>query len=117
MGCSPCEQKRREREAEAIRLAAQGGETVPDVVINLAPACGYSWQQLNKWKAILDCAYLKEEIGNPLLTNAGVTMQQYGEYIGYINYTLEHIGDSECTYQEQLNNILPIIHSLVVLGC
>ncbi len=115
MGCSRCEQARRDREAAAAAL--RGQQTVVDssgeitVTVSISTPCGYSVSQLTKWKQVLDCGYLKG-----LLPSINIDEPTYGHYIGIIEYTINNI-DGECMYLEELNNILRSVHVLVALEC
>lgn len=106
MGCSPCEQKRREREAATL---ASANET--SLTINMINGCGYDISQLSKWKEVLDCAYTTSK-----LEAVQINEELYGTYIGILNYTIEHISET-CIYANELSIILNATHVLVVLGC
>jgi hypothetical protein len=112
MACSPCEQKRREREAAAKALR-EGKQAGPSITINMTNGCGYTVSQLTKWKIVLDCAYSNEQI----LESVNMNEELYGLYIGIIEHSINEINEPECKYQNELNNLLQIIHVLVALGC
>jgi len=105
MGCTPCEEKRRKREADAL-LGIQS------ITVNMGPACGFNMSQLTKWKNVLDCGYTQNK-----LSEVNISEELYGQYIGVLNYTIDHLEDSECLYNHELALILQATHVLVALGC
>ena len=97
MGCG-CNKKKIQSGGEVSTLSVSSG-------------CGYDMSQLTKWKNVLDCAYT-----NNLLEQANLTEAQYGDFIGKINYTIDHINE-DCLFAQELGTILNATHVLVLLGC
>lgn len=104
MGCTPCEQKRRDREAAVLAAG--------NLTMDLTYGCGYDISQLSKWKSILECAKDKN-----LLEAVSFDSNLYTAYIGVLDYTMTNITDSYCKYSHELGTILKASHVLVALGC